>query len=155
MAIMGQRLSNIIVAMVVLYTPRFARVVRGVVLVIRELDYVHASKACGATDARVLRSHILPNAVAPIIVQATFTFAESILAEAALNFLGAGLPPDVPSWGNVIATGRQFLQRAPWITLFPGAAIMATVLGLNLLGDGLRDLTDPRLRTRVAAGAHA
>jgi peptide/nickel transport system permease protein len=151
MAIMGQRLSNVIVAMVIIYTPRFARVVRSVVLVIRELDYVHASRACGASDARLIRSHVLPNAVAPIIVQATFTFAESILAEAALNFLGAGLPPDVPSWGNVVATGRQYLQTAPWITLFPGLAIMVTVLGLNLLGDGLRDLTDPRLRTRAAA----
>jgi peptide/nickel transport system permease protein len=151
MAIMGQRLSNVIAAMVIIYTPRFARVVRGVVLVIRELDYVQASRALGASDARMLRAHILPNAIAPIIVQATFTFAESILAEAALNFLGAGLPPDVPSWGNIIATGRQLLQTAPWITTFPGVAIMLTVLGLNLLGDGLRDLTDPRLRTRATA----
>ncbi len=155
MAIMGQRLSNVIAAMVIIYTPRFARVVRGVVLVIRELDYVQASKALGASDARTLARHILPNAVAPIIVQATFTFAESILAEAALNFLGAGLPPDVPSWGNVIATGRQLLQTAPWITIFPGVAIMLTVLGLNLLGDGLRDLTDPRLRTRATASPQA
>ncbi|MDR7485058.1 MAG: ABC transporter permease [Armatimonadota bacterium] len=150
MAIMGQRLSNVIIAMCVIYTPRFARIVRGVVLVIRELDYVQASRACGASDFRLMRVHVLPNAVAPIIVQVTFTFAESILAEAALNFLGAGLPPDVPSWGNVIATGRQLLQTAPWITIFPGVAIMVTVLGLNLLGDGLRDLTDPRLRARIA-----
>ncbi|MGQ0570622.1 MAG: ABC transporter permease [Armatimonadota bacterium] len=155
MAIMGQRLSNVIIAMVVIYTPRFARVVRSVVLVIRELDYVQASRSCGASNLRLLRVHVLPNAVAPIIVQATFTFAESILAEAALNFLGAGLPPDVPSWGNVIATGRQLLQRAPWITIFPGIAIMATVLGLNLLGDGLRDLTDPRLRTGATAAPQA
>ncbi len=151
MAIMGQRLSNVILAMVIIYTPRFARVVRSVVLVIRELDYVQASRALGASDLRLVRAHLLPNAIAPIIVQATFTFAESILAEAALNFLGAGLPPDVPSWGNVIATGRQLLQRAPWITIFPGVAIMLTVLGLNLLGDGLRDLTDPRLRMRVTS----
>lgn len=151
MAIMGQRLSNVIIAMVVIYTPRFARVVRGVVLVIRELDYVQASRALGAMDGRIMRRHVLPNAVAPIIVQATFTFAESILAEAALNFLGAGLPPDVPSWGNVIATGRTLLQTAPWVTLFPGIAIIVTVLGLNLLGDGLRDLTDPRLRGREGA----
>jgi peptide/nickel transport system permease protein len=149
MAIMGQRLSNVIIAMAVIYTPRFARVVRGVVLVIREQDYVVASRALGAPDMRILHRHILPNAAAPIIVQTTFTFAESILAEAALNFLGAGLPPDVPSWGNIIATGRTLLQTAPWVTFFPGAAIIVTVLGLNLLGDGVRDLTDPRLRTRV------
>lgn len=151
MAIMGQRLSNVIIAMVVIYTPRFARVVRGVVLVIRELDYVQASRALGAADVRLMWRHVLPNAVAPIIVQATFTFAESILAEAALNFLGAGLPPDVPSWGNVIAAGRTLLHTAPWVTTFPGVAIIVTVLGLNLLGDGLRDLTDPRLRGREGA----
>ncbi len=150
MAALGQQLSNVIVALVVLYTPRIARVVRGIVLVIRELDYVQAARALGASEARLFLAHVLPNSLSPVVVQVTFVFAESVLVEAALNFLGAGLPPDVPTWGTVIAAGRVFLQSAPWITLFPGLAIMVFVLGLNLLGDGLRDLVDPRLAARMA-----
>jgi peptide/nickel transport system permease protein len=116
------------------------------------MEYVQAGRALGATDWRIIRVHVLPNARGPMIVQGTFIFAESVLAEAALDFLGAGLPPDVPTWGTIIAAGRMFLQRAPWITIFPGAAIMLTVLGLNLLGDGLRDLADPRLRGQARTG---
>jgi peptide/nickel transport system permease protein len=149
MAALGARLSNVIVALAIVFTPRVARVVRGVALVLRELDYVLAAQALGARDSRVLVRHILPNCLAPVIVQATFIFAESVLAEAALSFLGVGLPPYVPSWGTIITTGRTFMQTAPWITIFPGAAILMTVLGLNLLGDGLRDLADPRLRGRL------
>jgi len=149
MAALGQRLSNIVVALTVLYTPRVARVVRGIVLSIRELDYVHAARAVGASEGRVFARHILPNSLAPLVVQATFVFAESVLLEAALNFLGAGLPPDVPTWGTIIAAGRVYLQSAPWITAFPGVAIMLFVVGLNLLGDGLRDLVDPRTRAMV------
>jgi len=92
---------------------------------------------------------VLPNCLPPVIVQATFIFAESVLAEAALSFLGVGLPPYIPSWGTIITTGRMFMQIAPWITIFPGLAILVSVLGLNLLGDGLRDLADPRLRGRL------
>lgn len=146
MAALGARLSNVIIALAIVYAPNVARVVRGVTLVVRELDYVQAAQALGARDARILSRHVLPNALPPVIVQATFIFAQSVLAEAALSFLGVGLPPYIPSWGTVITTGRMFMQTAPWITIFPGLAILVTVLGLNLLGDGLRDLSDPRLR---------
>lgn len=146
MAAMGARLSNVIIALSIVFTPRVARIVRGVTLVVRELDYVQAARAAGAADARILTWHVLPNCLAPVIVQATFIFAESVLAEAALSFLGVGLPPYVPSWGTIITAGRTFMQTAPWITIFPGVAILISVLGLNLLGDGLRDLADPRLR---------
>jgi peptide/nickel transport system permease protein len=149
MAALGARLSNVIVALAIVFTPRVARVVRSVTLVLRELDYVHAAQALGARDARILARHVLPNCLAPVIVQSTFTFAESVLAEAALSFLGVGLPPYIPSWGTIITVGRQFMQTAWWITVFPGVAILVSVLGLNLLGDGLRDLADPRLRGRL------
>lgn len=149
MAGLGQRLSNVIIALTVLFTPRIARVVRSIVLVIRELDYVQAARAAGASEFRIFRAHVIPNSLSPVIVQATFVFAESVLLEAALNFLGAGLPPDVPTWGTIIAAGRVYLQTAPWITAFPGAAIALFVVGLNLLGDGLRDIVDPRLQARI------
>lgn len=149
MAALGPRLSNIVIALAVVFTPRVARVVRSVALVIRELDFVHAARAVGTSDARIVSRHILPNCLAPVIVQSTFIFAESVLAEAALSFLGVGLPPHVPSWGTVITTGRVFMETAPWITTFPGLAILVTVLGLNVLGDGLRDLADPRMRTSL------
>lgn len=148
MAALGARLSNVIIALAVVYTPRVARVVRGATLVLRELDYVQAAQALGARESRVLFQHVLPNCLAPVIVQETFIFADSVLAEAALSFLGVGLPPYIPSWGTIITTGRMFMQTAPWITIAPGVAILVTVLGLNLLGDGLRDLADPRLRGR-------
>ncbi|MDR7521029.1 MAG: ABC transporter permease [Armatimonadota bacterium] len=150
MAALGARLSNVIFALAIVFTPRVARVVRSVTLVARELDYVQAAQALGARDSRILARHVLPNCLAPVIVQSTFIFAESVLAEAALSFLGVGLPPYVPSWGTIITTGRMFIQTAPWITIFPGVAILVAVLGLNLLGDGLRDLTDPRLRGAVS-----
>ena len=149
MAALGARLSNVIIALAIVFTPRVARVVRSVTLVLRELDYVQAAQALGARDARILARHVLPNCLAPVIVQSTFIFAESVLAEAALSFLGVGLPPYIPSWGTIITTGRMFMQIAPWITIFPGLAILVSVLGLNLLGDGLRDLADPRLRGRL------
>ncbi len=149
MAALGARLSNVIIALSIVFTPRVARIVRSVTLVVRELDYVQAAQALGAADARILARHVLPNCLAPIIVQATFIFADSVLAEAALSFLGVGLPPYIPSWGTIITAGRTFMQTAPWITVFPGVAILLSVLGLNLLGDGLRDLADPRLQGRV------
>jgi peptide/nickel transport system permease protein len=149
MAVLGAQLFNVITALAIAYTPRVARVVRATTLVVREFDYVQAAHALGASDARILIRHVLPNCLAPLIVQGTFIFAESVLAEAALSFLGVGLPPYVPSWGTIISAGRVFMETAPWMTVAPGMAILFTVLGLNLLGDGLRDLTDPRLRGPV------
>jgi len=126
-----------------------ARIVRGSILVIRETAYVEAARALGASDGALLARHVLPNCLSPVIVQASFVFAAAVLTEAALSFLGVGVPPYVPSWGNILAEGRLYLQQAPWLVLYPGAAIMMTIFGLNLLGDGLRDLLDPRLRGLV------
>lgn len=148
MAAVGPSELNILAALTVVYTPRVARVVRSSVITVRGLDFVQAVEALGGRDGRILLRHILPNCLAPLMVQVSFTFAYAVLAEAALSFLGAGTPPDQPSWGNILSEGREFIQRAPWITLFPGAAISVTVLGINLLGDALRDALDPRLRGR-------
>jgi peptide/nickel transport system permease protein len=146
MASLGPSVSNVIVAIGIVYAPRVARIVRGSVLVIRETTYVEAARALGASDAIVIARHVLPNCLSPVIVQASFVFAAAVLTEAALSFLGVGVPPYVPSWGNILADGRLYLQQAPWLVLYPGGAIMLTIFGLNLLGDGLRDLLDPRLR---------
>ena len=146
MASLGPSVLNVIVAIGIVYAPRVARIVRGSVLVIRETTYVEAARALGASDAIVIARHVLPNCLSPVIVQASFVFAAAVLTEAALSFLGVGVPPYVPSWGNSLAEGRLYLQQAPWLVLYPGGAIMLTIFGLNLLGDGLRDLLDPRLR---------
>jgi len=146
MASLGPSVVNVIVALGIVQVPRVARIVRGSVLVIRETPYVEAALALGVADPAVLCKHVLPNCLSPVIVQGTFIFAAAVLGEAALSFLGVGVPPQVPSWGNVLAEGRLYLQQAPWLTLFPGAAIMTCILGLNLFGDGLRDLLDPKLR---------
>ena len=146
MASLGPSVTNVIVALGVVYCPRVARVVRGSVLVIRETPYVEAARARGATDLVLLLRHIFPNCLSPVIVQASFVFAAAVLSEAALSFLGVGVPPYLPSWGNILSEGRLYLMQAPWLVLYPGAAIMITILGLNLFGDGLRDLLDPRMR---------
>ena len=146
MASLGPSVLNVIVAIGIVYAPRVARIVRGSVLVIRETAYVEAARALGASDVVVIARHVLPTCLSPVIVQASFVFAAAVLTEAALSFLGVGVPPYVPSWGNILAEGRLYLQQAPWLVLYPGAAIMLTIFGLNLLGDGLRDLLDPRLR---------
>ena len=146
MASLGPSVTNVIVAIGVVYSPRVARVVRGSVLVIRETAYVEAARALGLTHAWIIVRHVLPNCLSPVIVQGSFVFAAAVLTEAALSFLGVGVPPYVPSWGNILSDGRLYLQQAPWLVLYPGAAIMVTILGLNLLGDGVRDLLDPRLR---------
>jgi peptide/nickel transport system permease protein len=151
MASLGPSVVNVIVALGIVQVPRVARIVRGSVLVIRETPYVEAALALGVADPAVLCKHVLPNCLSPVIVQGTFIFAAAVLGEAALSFLGVGVPPQVPSWGNVLAEGRLYLQQAPWLTLFPGAAIMTCILGLNLFGDGLRDLLDPKLRGASSA----
>ena len=146
MAALGASVVNVIVAIGVVYSPRVARVVRGSVLVIRETSYVEAARALGAPDFVLIARHVLPNCLSPVIVQASFVFAAAVLTEAALSFLGVGVPPYVPSWGNILAEGRLYLQQAPWLVLYPGAAIMLTIFGLNLLGDSARDAFDPRIR---------
>ncbi|HET8999410.1 MAG TPA: ABC transporter permease [bacterium] len=146
MAAVGPSVTNVVVALAVSSTPRMARLVRGSVLIVRTTSFVEAARAAGAGEAAIMSRHVLPNIVSPIIIQATFTFSAAILAEAALSFLGVGAPPEVPSWGGILAEGRTLLAQAPWMTLFPGAAIVLVVLGGNLLGDGLRDVLDPQLR---------
>jgi peptide/nickel transport system permease protein len=149
-AALGPSAWTAVIALSVVYIPRTARIVRASVLVVREMDHVLAARALGAGNARIMLVHVLPYCMAPLVVQLTFVFAYAVLAEAALSFLGMGPPPPAPTWGNVIADGRDYLREAPWICLFPGLAISLTVLGLNLLGDGLRDLLDPRLRAQSA-----
>lgn len=146
MATLGPRMSNVILALSVVYMTRTVRVIRSVVLVARELSYVEAARASGGTLRRVLTHHIFPNCIAPLTVQASFVFASAILYEASLSFLGVGIPPYLPSWGNILSGGRLVMRVAPWVIWFPGLAIMVSVLALNLLGDGLRDILDPRLR---------
>jgi peptide/nickel transport system permease protein len=146
MAALGPSVLNVILAIGVVYAPRVARVVRGSVLVIRETTYVEAARALGAPDVVLLARHVLPNCLSPTIVQGSFIFAAAVLTEAALSFLGVGVPPYVPSWGNILADGRLYLQQAPWLVIYPGGAIMATIFGLNLFGDALRDLLEPKIR---------
>lgn len=145
-AILGPSTSTAVIALAVVYIPRTARILRASVLVVRELDYVHASRAAGANDWYILTRHILPNCMAPLLVQLSFVFAYAVLSEAVLSFLGLGAPPTVPSWGILISEGRSYIREAWWLTVVPGLAIAITVLGLNLLGDGLRDVLDPRMK---------
>jgi peptide/nickel transport system permease protein len=153
MAVLGPALINTVIALSIVYIPRVARIVRSAVLGIREADYVTACRSIGIRDTRILARHVLPNCMAPIIVQGTFIFAYAVIAEASLSFLGVGSSPEVPSWGNMLNEARQFLRRAPSLALFPGFAIMLTVLSLNLLGDGLRDVLDPRMKDRVSTSS--
>jgi peptide/nickel transport system permease protein len=147
-AVLGPSIVDVIIALGLVYTPRTARIVRASVIVLREMEYVQAAVAAGAGHGRILRRHILPNAMAPLIVQLSFLFAVAVLTEATLSFLGVGAVPPTPTWGNIMAEGRQYISDAPWIIAIPGLALMITVLGLNLLGDGLRDVLDPRLRVQ-------
>jgi peptide/nickel transport system permease protein len=144
--ILGPSMLNVVFALVLVYTPRVARVVRASTLVVRELLFVEAARAVGVSTLRILWRHILPNLMSPILVQASFIFAYAILAEAALSFLGVGVPPEIPTWGTMVAGSQQYAHQALWIVLFPGLAIILTALSLQLLGDGIRDLLDPRLR---------
>ncbi|HEY8576934.1 MAG TPA: ABC transporter permease [Devosia sp.] len=144
-AALGPSATNVVIALGLVYAPRLARVVRASTLVVRELPYVEAARALAVPTHKILTRHVLRNVASPLLVQATFIFSSSILAEAGLSFLGVGISPDIPTWGTMISVGRQYLDAAPWIMWFPGGAIVITVLSLQLVGDGLRDLLDPRL----------
>ena len=145
-AALGSGITNLIIALSVAYMPRTARLVRASALVVRELEFVDAARVAGAGPLRIMFRHLMPNCMGPLLVQLTFVFAYAILAEAALSFLGIGVPPPAPSWGNIVAEGRDYAVEAWWIMLFPGLAISLAALGMNLLGDGLRDVLDPRLK---------
>jgi peptide/nickel transport system permease protein len=144
---LGNSLANVMVAIAIVYTPTFVRVVRGATLSVRNTAFVESAVALGASTPRILARHIFPNITAPLIVHASLNFAFAVLAEASLAFLGLGNKPPSPSWGSMVSSSYGFLQLAPWAAIFPGVAIALTVLGFNLLGDGLRDALDPRLRS--------
>ncbi|NHN31755.1 ABC transporter permease [Paenibacillus agricola] len=144
--VLGRGVFTVIISLSIVYLPRVARVVRGSVLVVREYPFVEAEKVLGASKIYILFIHILPNCLSPIIIQSSFIFSYAILGEAALSFLGVGVPPVTPSWGNILSDARLYIVQAWWIAVFPGVAIMITVLGLNMFGDGLRDVLDPKLR---------
>ena len=147
-AMLGSSITNVIIVITVVDTPRMVRIVRAQVLALREFQFVEAARALGAPTWRVLLLHVAPNTFAPVMVQATYVFATAILVEAGLSFLGLGIPPDLPSWGNGIALGRTYLQTAVWVSFFPGLILTITVLAINLVGDGLRDALDPKLARR-------
>jgi peptide/nickel transport system permease protein len=148
MAARGPGVWNVILSLSVVYLPRTAMLIRSTALSVRELDYVLAAQALGRSGLAIAFRHILPNCIGPLLVQGTFIFAYAVLAEAILGFLGVGVPPYVPSWGNVIASGKNVIREAFWVSLFPGLALTLSGLALNLLGDGLRDVLDPRLRVQ-------
>ncbi|GAB7094586.1 ABC transporter permease [Halolamina litorea] len=145
-AVIGGSLTNALIALGIVYTPSFARVTRSEVVSVVEEDFVEAAKAIGERDSYIVFSEVLPNALAPVIVQATITMAYAILTAAGLSFLGLGVQPPTPAWGLMISGARQYLVQAPWMAVFPGIAIAITVLGFNLFGDGLRDVLDPTLK---------
>lgn len=146
--VLGPSLFNAMIAIGVVTIPTFARVTRGSVLSIKQREFVEASRACGATDLRLMLRVVLPNCLSPLLVQISISFAAAILVEAALAFLGLGVQPPTPSWGAMLDTGRRYLDQTPWYSISAGAAIFLAVLSLNLLGDGLRDALDPRLQNR-------
>lgn len=146
MAALGQSVNNVILALVILLTPTAARTVRSVALGIAATPFIEAAEAAGASRARIVFRHLVPNCLASYIVLVTTNISYAIVVEASLSFIGAGAPPDEPSWGGMLAAGIQALETAPWMVFFPGLAISLAVFGLNLLGDSIRDLTDPRLR---------
>jgi len=146
MAVMGPGVKNIIIALALVFIPTYGRVVRGSVLSIRQKEYIEAARNAGSGHLKIIFLHVLPNTMAPLIVITTISVANAILIEAALSFLGLGVPPPAPSWGNILSDGRNFISQAPWLTIFPGLAITLSVLGFNTLGDGLRDVLDPKLK---------
>ncbi|ANB61286.1 ABC transporter permease [Anoxybacteroides amylolyticum] len=146
-AVLGPSLQNALIAIAVINIPNFGRLIRSRVLSIKQEEYIMAAKAIGMSDVRILFHHILPNSMAPIIVQGTLAIATAIIEAAALGFLGLGAQPPNPEWGTMLASSKEFLTQAPWTMIFPGLAIMLTVLGFNLMGDGLRDALDPRMKS--------
>lgn len=149
MALTGASIENVIMAIAIAEVPRVVRLVRSVVLGLREEPFVEAAVASGTPLHRILRKHILPNTMAPLLVQGTYIFASAMILESVLSFIGAGTPPEIPSWGNIMAEGRSYFNSAPYIILFPGVFLSIAVLSVNLLGDGLRDALDPRLARRM------
>ncbi len=144
MASLGTSAINVLIALVVVYTPTIARLVRSTTLVTRQQTFVESARSIGMTDRQILLRYVFPNGLSPLIVQCTFVVAYAIISEASLSFLGAGVDPETPTWGNMLRDGQRVLQSAWWLALFPGAALVLTVLTLNLLGDALRDALDPR-----------
>jgi peptide/nickel transport system permease protein len=144
--VLGPSLVNAMIAIGIVYSTTYARLTRATVLAMINNDYVVAVRALGASNWRIMVWHVLPNVLAPLIVQTTLLLSAAILAEAAFSFLGLGTQPPEPSWGTMLGTGRKYMETAPWLAVFPGLAITVTVLGFNLLGDGIRDVLDPRLR---------
>lgn len=145
-AALGPSTMNLVVALSISLIPTFARIVRGATLTVKDNEYIEASKAVGASDFYIITRHIIPNCMAPIIVQTTLRIATTITNTAAISFLGLGIKPPIPEWGSLLSAGRSFIRDSSYLTLFPGLAIMITVLSLNLVGDGLRDALDPRLK---------
>jgi ABC-type dipeptide/oligopeptide/nickel transport system permease subunit len=143
-AALGPSLTNAMIAIGIAITPTFIRLTRGQVLSVQAEEYVQAARALGVGDARIIVRHVLPNAMAPLLVQATLTIAQAIIAESSLSFLGLGVQPPTPSWGGMLNTAKNFLAQAPWMAIWPGISIFVTVLAFNLFGDGLRDALDPR-----------
>jgi peptide/nickel transport system permease protein len=152
LAALGPGVGNAMIAIGIVYTPIFARITRGSVLTVREEVYIDAARASGCRDRRIIARHILPNVAAPVIVETTLSLAFAILAEAALSFLGLGTQPPDPSWGRMLSESRAYILDGPWLGIFPGLAIMFTVMGFNFLGDGLRDALDPRLKQVLEPG---
>lgn len=146
MAVMGPKTINVVIAIVIVETPAVARVVRSAALVIKEQTFIEAAKSQGASNLRILWNHIVPNVITPLTVQITYVFSVSMIIEAALSFLGAGIPAPNPSWGNILYDGKTVIQTAWWMTIFPGLFLLLAVLGANLLGDGIRDLIDPNTK---------
>ncbi len=148
MASLGPSAGNVFIALVIVYTPAIARLVRSTTLVTRQQPYVESARSVGMADGSILLRYVFPNGLSPLIVQCTFVVALAIISESSLSFLGAGVPPEQPTWGNMLRDGQRILQRAWWLAVFPGTALFLLVLALNLLGDGLRDALDPRMRQR-------
>jgi peptide/nickel transport system permease protein len=148
MASLGPSTVNVFIALVVVYTPTVARLIRSQTLVLRQMTYVESARSAGLTDSTILRKYVFANALSPLIVQCTFVIAFAIISEASLSFLGAGVPPEEPTWGNMLRDGQRILQRAWWLAVFPGLALVSSILTLNLVGDALRDAFDPRSRGR-------
>jgi peptide/nickel transport system permease protein len=146
MAVAGPAAVNVVLALGIAYSPRMARLARAAALSVRTKEYIDAAQALGAPQARILFRHVIPNALAPLIVQGTFTFGYAILGEAALSFVGLGAPPPAPSLGNILTDARSVMRDAPWMIAFPSLTLTVTILGLNLVGDGIRDAFDPRMR---------